>query len=90
MAIGALQACREAGVRVPDDIAVAGFDNIAESRFSAPTLTTIGPDLDFLVKESLRLLLGRINGTRTEAEKVVVPWEIITRESTGNVKVTNW
>lgn len=82
MAVGALQACREAGVRVPQDIAVAGFDNIAETRFTSPTLTTVAPDLEALTRESLRLLLGRINGTRTEAEDVQVPWQIVVREST--------
>lgn len=83
MAIGALQACREAGVRVPEDIAIAGFDNIAESQFTAPTLTTVAPDLGALTRETLRLLLGRIQGVRTEAESVQVPWRIVVRESTG-------
>ncbi|MGD8213996.1 LacI family DNA-binding transcriptional regulator [Aestuariimicrobium sp. Y1814] len=83
MAIGALQACREAGVRVPEDIAVAGFDDIAESAYTAPTLTTVAPDLDVLTSEVLRLLLTRIDGSRTEAEDVQVPWQIVVRESTG-------
>ncbi|MGA4506744.1 LacI family DNA-binding transcriptional regulator [Propionibacteriaceae bacterium G1746] len=83
MAIGALQACREAGVRVPEDVAVAGFDNIAETAYTAPTLTTVEPDLGVLTREVLRLMLGRIEGTRTEAETVHVPWRIVVRQSTG-------
>lgn len=85
MAIGALRACREAGVQVPDDIAVAGFDDIAESRYYAPSLTTIAPDLDVLVSETLRLLLGRVDGSRgsADAEDVRVPWRLVVRESTA-------
>lgn len=83
MAIGALRACREAGVKVPEDVAIAGFDNIAEAQFCTPTLTTVAPDLGVLTAETLRLLVGRITGTRDEAEQVQVPWQIIVRESTA-------
>lgn len=48
MAIGALRACHEAGVRVPDDVAIGGFDDIEEGRYQTPSLTTITPDLDAL------------------------------------------
>ena len=82
MAIGALQSCREAGVRVPDEIAIAGFDNIAETKYCSPALTTVAPDLDVLARESIRLLVGRITGSRTDAESVEVPWEIHVRAST--------
>ena len=83
MAVGALQACREAGAAVPEDIAIAGFDNIAETEFTSPTLTTVAPDMEALTREALRLLVGRIDGSRTEAEDVQVPWQIVVRESTG-------
>lgn len=82
MAIGALQACREAGVRVPEDVAIAGFDNIAETMFSAPTLTTIAPDLDALVSEALRLLLGQLSGTVDEPRPVRIGWCLEVRQST--------
>ncbi len=84
MAIGALQACRLAGVRVPEDVAVAGFDNISEAEFTDPPLTTIAPDLDALARESMRLLLGRIDGTRSgeTAEDVEIPWRLVVRGST--------
>lgn len=83
MAIGALRACREAGVRVPDDVAVAGFDNIAEGAYSAPTLTTVAPDLDFLADRALRLVTERIDGADAEPQSVSVPWQLTVRESTG-------
>ncbi|ROR54632.1 LacI family transcriptional regulator [Luteococcus japonicus] len=83
MAIGALSACRARGIRVPEDVAVAGSDDIAEAAFADPPLTTIQPDLDALTHESLRLLLGRINGTLSEgAIEAHVPWRLVLREST--------
>ncbi len=83
MAIGALAACRRGGVAVPADVAVAGFDGIAESAFSEPPLTTIEPDVGALTREALRLLIERIEGTvPDEARDVEVPWRLVQRAST--------
>jgi len=82
MAIGALRACAEAGISVPEQVAVAGFDDIAEGRYCTPTLTTIGADLDVLSQEALRLLLLRLAGAQTPAVSVQVPWALRVREST--------
>lgn len=83
MAIGALQACREAGVSVPDDVAVAGFDNIPEGEFAAPRLTTVAPDLPELARETIALLVSRVAGEPGPARQVSVPWQILVRESTA-------
>ncbi len=85
LAVGALRACYEADVRVPDDIAVAGFDDIAEGRFHAPSLTTISPDLEVLTRSVLDLLVRRIEGWSAPPEHPVVPWTLHHRESTGGV-----
>lgn len=82
MAVGALAACREAGVRIPEDIAVAGFDAIAEGAFTEPPLTTVQPDVDLLVREALRLVRARIEGNADPAERVQVPWKLVVRAST--------
>ena len=82
MAVGALRACAEAGVRVPEDVAVAGFDDIAEGRYSTPTLTTVAADLDVLSAEALRLLLLRLGGGDVPAAAATVPWTLRVREST--------
>lgn len=85
MAIGALRACYEAGVRVPEDVAVAGFDDIPEGRFHAPSLTTVAPDLDMLTRRVLDLLVDRIeDGSRDgrPSRRVSVPWRLQVREST--------
>lgn len=82
MAIGALRACYEAGVRVPDDIAVAGFDDIPEARYHSPSLTSVAPDLDALVRTVLDLLIARITGATSAPEHAVIPWDLVVREST--------
>lgn len=82
MALGALRACHEAGVRVPEDIAVAGFDDSAEGRYTTPTLTTVSPDMDVLVEKVLSTLTRRINGYEGPGERSHVPWRLRIREST--------
>lgn len=87
MAVGALRACQEAGVRVPDDIAVAGFDDTAEGRFHSPSLTTITPDLETLTTLVLDLLIARIGGSTADPEHAFVPWSLTVRESTTGTTV---
>lgn len=82
MAIGALRACAERGVAVPDDVAVAGFDDIMEGRYTTPSLTTVTPDLDFLVGAVLDQLTERITGAKGPGRRINVPWELTLREST--------
>lgn len=84
MAVGALRACAEAGVRVPEEIAIAGFDDIPECEFITPSLSTVAADLDALSREALRLLLSRVAGSTDPIERVRVPWELKLRESTGS------
>ncbi len=86
LALGAMRALHEAGRRIPDDVAVIGFDNIEEVRFSIPSLTTIAPDKEKIGELAVSLLLERIDGTRTgPAERVEVPFRLIVRESTGSL-----
>lgn len=82
LAIGALRACVEAGVAVPGQVAVAGFDDIEEGRFSHPTLSTISTDLDVLTSEALRLLISRVKGEESAPTSMLVPWTLRAREST--------
>lgn len=83
IAIGVLRAAVELGVRVPDDVAVVGFDDIEEGRYSIPTLTTISPDKEALGSTAVACLVGRTQGSRlSEPEELQVPYELIPREST--------
>jgi DNA-binding LacI/PurR family transcriptional regulator len=83
IAIGILRAAIELGIRVPEDVAVVGFDDIEEGRYSNPTLTTISPDKSRIGSQAVACLIGRLNGTRhAEPEEVQVPFKLVTREST--------
>jgi DNA-binding LacI/PurR family transcriptional regulator len=82
LALGVIRAAYEAGYRVPEDLAVVGFDDIEDSRFSVPSLTTISPDKEKIGDLAIAFLLGRIDGTRTgPPERVEVPCHLIIRES---------
>jgi DNA-binding LacI/PurR family transcriptional regulator len=83
IAIGVLRAAIELGVSVPDDIAVVGFDDIEEGRYSNPTLTTISPDKGSIGSQAVACLIGRLDGSRdVEPEEVQVPFTLVAREST--------
>ncbi len=83
MALGVLRALREAGVRVPEDVAVAGFDDIPEAEFFTPPLTTVRQDFAELGRASIRLLLDRIEGTGANSSPhVMIEPKLIVRGST--------
>jgi len=83
IAIGAMHAARELGVAVPDDVAVVGFDDIDEGRYSNPTLTTISPDKDGIGSRAVASLIGRLQGSRDDRpEEIQVPFALVTRQST--------
>ncbi|GAA2858145.1 LacI family DNA-binding transcriptional regulator [Streptosporangium fragile] len=80
MAAGALSTLRAVGRRVPDDVAVGGFDDSAVALTTHPPLTTIRQPLERVAEETVRLLLARIDGTE-HIEPVVLPTDLIVRES---------
>jgi DNA-binding LacI/PurR family transcriptional regulator len=64
MAIGALHVIRERGLQVPGDIALIGYDNIAESAFSSPPLSTIAQDFELMGAKTIELLVDVIDTQR--------------------------
>ncbi|EHR61863.1 LacI family DNA-binding transcriptional regulator [Saccharomonospora cyanea] len=88
MALGVLRAFHERGVSVPDDVLVAGFDDIPESAYFTPPLTTVRQDFDAVGRRSIELLLELINGGPAESTEAVgtaaaiVPPELVVRQST--------
>ncbi|MFF7212239.1 LacI family DNA-binding transcriptional regulator [Streptomyces sp. NPDC008238] len=80
MAQGALAALERAGRRVPEDVAVGGFDDSPAALATLPPLTTIRQPWDRISAEMVRLLLARIAGD--EPSGVILPTELVRREST--------
>lgn len=73
MALGCMFAFNEAGVRVPDDVAIAGFDDIPLARYVHPTLTTMRVDIAELGGRALRALLDSVPGQSSSAGPPLVP-----------------
>jgi LacI family transcriptional regulator len=83
MALGALHAINELGLRCPDDISVVGFDDYPEAEFFSPGLTTIRQDFDELGRLSLGLLLDEIESGASTAEHVTLDPSLVVRQSTA-------
>ncbi|WP_233359036.1 LacI family DNA-binding transcriptional regulator [Thermomonospora amylolytica] len=79
MAIGAMHTLRKAGRRVPDDVAVVGFDDIEAARYTDPPLTTIRHPIAEVAQAIVRMLLSLEPGQRPEP--VILPTELIVRDS---------
>ncbi|QBI52156.1 LacI family DNA-binding transcriptional regulator [Streptomonospora litoralis] len=86
LALGAMRVLFERGLRVPEDVAVAGFDDIEDGRFSAPSLTTVQPGRDEIARTAVWLLVDRITrglSAGSNGRELVVAPELMVRESTG-------
>ena len=81
-AIGAMGAFRDAGLRVPEDISIVGFDDIQAAAFLNPPLTTIRQPLQHMGDLAAKTLLRRIREPDSEPEDVLVMPELVLREST--------
>ncbi|SEJ62889.1 LacI family DNA-binding transcriptional regulator [Demequina mangrovi] len=77
MAAGAMDVLEEAGIQVPDDVAVVGFDDAPAACETVPQLTTVRQPFDRVSEEMVRLLVDEINGR--PAGRVVIPTEIVER-----------
>lgn len=83
MAIGVLHTARQHNLRVPDDLSVAGFDDIRFAQFSDPALTTVRQPMRELGEATVRLLLDILRGNVKDAVSVTLPHALIVRASTG-------
>jgi LacI family transcriptional regulator, galactose operon repressor len=83
MAIGAIRGIAARGLRVPEDVAVVGFDDIALAMYSEPPLTTVRQPIREIGKLATELIMGRVNGERKEPQSRRLKTSLIVRESCG-------
>jgi LacI family repressor for deo operon, udp, cdd, tsx, nupC, and nupG len=84
MAMGAIKAAKDSGLKAPEDLAVVGFDNVKMSSVIEPNLTTINQPKYEIGKKAMELLLKIINGESINKKKFVMKDELIIRESCGS------
>jgi DNA-binding LacI/PurR family transcriptional regulator len=82
-ALGAMRAFHEAGLRVPEDISVIGFDDIQGAAFSTPSLTTVRQPLAHMGRLAAQTLLARIEGEKDLPAEIRIEPELVVRQSTG-------
>jgi LacI family transcriptional regulator len=83
MAIGALRAAAELGVRVPDDLSIIGFDDIALAQYTSPALTTVGQPRQQMGRLAAQLLIDRSTDKTRLRERVILGVSLVVRESTA-------
>ena len=83
MAIGALRAFYEVGVRVPDDMAVVGFDGILLGQFTTPSLTTMNQPREEMGRLAAEKLFALLDGHQQMPSEHVLSAELLIRESCG-------
>ena len=81
MAFGAAKVINEAGLRIPEDIAIMGFDNSLFGQYMVPALTTIKRPIKEISIKGARLLFKRIQGQEVESKKIYLPTLIIKRHT---------
>ena len=79
MAIGALRAIRDRGLRVPEDVSLIGYDGIEQAAYCVPRLATIQQNADLLARRGVDILLQQTDGGQTVHE--IVPFQLIPGES---------
>ncbi|MFT4030177.1 MAG: LacI family DNA-binding transcriptional regulator [Protaetiibacter sp.] len=88
LALGALRVFREQGIDVPSQVAIIGFDDVDEGRYSSPSLTTIDPGRREIARLAVDLLLERIDGGAPSAPRELRSnFRVVERESTGRARL---
>jgi DNA-binding LacI/PurR family transcriptional regulator len=83
LALGAIRGLTDAGVRVPEDMAMVGFDDIEESRYALPSLTTVAPDKEAIARHAIDRLARRLEQVTAAPEEITVGYTLQVRESTA-------
>lgn len=83
---GCLRAIRAAGLRIPGDVALAGFDNERWTELVAPAITVIEQPIDAMGRTAFSLLMERLHAPELPVRKVVMQGRCIVRESTQAIR----
>lgn len=89
LVVGVMRALYEHGISVPEDISLAGFNDNESSRYLIPSLTTVKVHAEFMGQEAVSLLLERMESGRPIAKRVVLPTELVIRESSRSVNLAS-
>jgi LacI family transcriptional regulator len=89
MAVGALKALRQAGRRVPEDVALVGFDDIPVASALEPPLTTVRQPIGRMASMAVETLLDLIEHPGSGPRRVVLPTQLVIRESCSKKEVVN-
>jgi LacI family transcriptional regulator len=85
MAFGVMEAVRDRGLRIPEDISIVGFDNIPQAEHVSPQLTTIEQPLADMGREATRMLLALIQDPECPYRRVELPTSLVVRASTRRI-----
>lgn len=88
MAIGVMQALYDAGIRVPDDVSIVGFDDVRDASLVRPALTTVRQPMQDMGAAGAAKLLRLISGEETGVMKLVLRTELVVRQSSGSPRQT--
>src|SRR5690606_36152332 len=81
--MAAIRAATDLALKVPEDLSIAGFDNIPFSSFTVPRLTTVASEPEQNGRAAVQLLLKRLREPDDPHEVITARWKLIVRESTG-------
>lgn len=82
LALGALRTCYDRGIRVPGEVAIVGFDDIEDGRYSVPSLSTVSPDKPQIARMAVEFLVSRLGGdVLSPARETTVHHRLVVRES---------
>lgn len=87
MAVGALRAIHEQGLRVPDDIGVVGFDDQPFAAATTPPLTTIRQPIQDLGTTAMQVLIDLLNGAQDSLSQIILPAQLIVRDTCGATRM---
>jgi len=73
------------GRKIPDDLSIMGFDNLNISEYTSPSITTVGQDIELKGKLAVEIILDDINNLEKEPRCIVLPLEIVERQSTRRI-----